>query len=433
MAILLQNAQVFTRDGFHKRDLRLEGTRLYFHSNHNAGAADTVYDLNGLFIVPGFADVHVHLREPGFSYKETIASGTMAAARGGYTALCAMPNLRPVPSCLEGLKPQMDLIKATARVRVYPYGAITSDQSGRGALGAMAELAPYVCGYTDDGKGVQTPELMREAMWTAASLNKPIAAHCEDEAELQPGGCIHEGEFAREHGYVGINSASEWKQAERDIALARETGVHYHICHVSTKETVALVRAAKAEGLPVSCETGPHYLIYTDMDLKEDGAWKMNPPIRTAADREALIRGIQDGTIDCLITDHAPHSAEEKSRGLDKSVFGIVGLETAFPVMYKYLVLGNPLGGDGGAISLERLMELMCVRPRELFGLEGPRYIEDGCLADFAVLDLKPEYRVDSSSFYSMGRSTLFEGAEVQGEVVATYVNGEKVYERAGV
>lgn len=432
MTTLLKNAQVFTKDGFKKRDVLLVDEIVKLDCFEDSYDADTVLDLNGLFLIPGFVDVHVHLREPGFLYKETVATGTKAAAHGGYTAVCAMPNLKPVPSNMEGLQVELDAIARDGVVKVYPYGAITSDQSGRGVLADMEQIAPYVCGFTDDGKGVQTEELMRQAMVQAAALGKMIVAHCEDEAELKPGGCIHEGEYARLHGHVGINSASEWKQAERDIRLAKETGVHYHICHVSTKETVELVRRAKAEGVHVTCETGPHYLMYTDMDLEEDGKWKMNPPIRSAEDREALIRGIQDGTIDCLITDHAPHSAEEKSRGLDHSVFGIVGLETAFPSMYRYLVQADPLAPESGkgAITLEKLIELMCVNPRKVFGLEGPCCIEDGCLADLTVLDLEPVYPVDTKGFFSMGKSTLYEGKEVQGEVVATYVNGVKVYER---
>lgn len=432
MITLLKNAQVFTRDGFEKKDVLLVDKIVRLDCSENSYDVDTVLDLNGLFLVPGFVDVHVHLREPGFLYKETIASGTRAAAHGGYTAVCAMPNLKPAPSDFQSLKQELDAIERDAVVKVYPYGSITADQSGRGELAAMEETAPYVCGFTDDGKGVQSEELMHSAMERAAALHKMIVAHCEDESELKPGGCIHDGEYAKLHGHIGINSASEWKQAERDIALARETGVHYHICHVSTKETVELVRQAKAEGLPVSCETGPHYLMFTDMDLEEDGKWKMNPPIRSAEDRKALIQGIQDGTIDCIITDHAPHSAEEKSRGLDHSVFGIVGLETAFPAMYHGLVQNHPLepGSGKGAITLERLIELMSVNPRKLFGLEGPEYIEDGCLADLTVLDLNPVYCVDTDQFFSMGRSTLYEGKEVQGEVVATFVNGVKVYER---
>lgn len=439
--LLLKNAAIFTREGFRKQDILLRGDKVLFGFSKMDEENTTVQDMDGLFIIPGFADVHVHLREPGFSYKETIRTGTEAAAHGGYTAVCAMPNLNPPPSTLENLKIELNAIEKDAVVHVYPYGAITRNQSGRGELGDMEEIAPFVCGFTDDGRGVQDRENMRLAMERAEKIQKIIVAHCEDEAELQKGGCIHDGEYARLHQHIGINSASEWKQVERDIALAKETGVHYHICHVSTKESVELIRKAKAEGVKVSAETGPHYLMFTDMDLEEDGSWRMNPPIREALDRAALLAGIQDGTIDCIITDHAPHSKEEKSRGLDGSAFGIVGLECSFPALYHNLVLRNPLKGEPsvrvdrreegeGAITLERLVELMAVKPREVFNLPGPKYIEDGVTADIAVIDLRPRYRVDSEKFYSMGKSTLFHGMEVQGEVVQTYVDGRLVYDR---
>lgn len=436
---LLKNAAVFTREGFRKRDVLLRDRKVLLSFSKIEETNAAVQDMDGLFIIPGFADVHVHLREPGFSYKETIRSGTAAAAHGGYTAVCAMPNLRPAPSTLETLQPELEVIEQDALIHVYPYGAITRNQSGRGELGELEAIAPYVVAYTDDGKGVQDRETMQEAMRRAAKLDRAIVAHCEDEAELKEGGCIHEGVYARLHHHIGINSASEWKQVERDIALARETGVHYHVCHVSTKESVELIRRAKAEGVRVSAETGPHYLMFTDMELEEDGSWRMNPPIREAADRAALLEGIKDGTIDCIITDHAPHSEEEKSGGLDHSAFGIVGLECAFPALYHNLVRRDPARArcrvdrapEGtGAITLERLVELMAVKPRELFHLPGPRYIEEGADADLAVIDLRPIYRVDSRGFYSKGRSTLFDGMEVQGEVVQTYVGGRLVYDR---
>ncbi len=439
-SILLKNAKIFTRDGFRKQDILLKGSKVLLDFSNTDTANAAVQDLDGLFIIPGLADVHVHLREPGFSYKETIRTGTEAAAHGGYTAVCAMPNLKPAPSTLPRLQQELDCIARDGLVHVYPYGSITEEQTGRGELSDMEAMAPYVCAFSDDGKGMQVEEEMKAAMTKAASLGRMIVAHCEDEAELQPGGCIHDGEYARAHGHVGINNASEWKQVKRDIELARETGVHYHICHVSTKETVELVRRAKAEGVHVTCETGPHYLMFTDMDLEEDGRWKMNPPIRSAEDRAALIRGIQDGTIDCIITDHAPHSAEEKSRGLDKSAFGIVGLETCFASLYHNLVLRHPEHcGDlrvdrapegEGAITLEKLVELMAVNPRRVFDLPGPQYIEDGADADLTVLDLDKNDIVDTKKFYSMGKSTLFEGQEVRGEVAATYVGGRCVYDR---
>ena len=419
MRTLLKGAEVYTDGGFVRRDISICDGKISFDIT---GAFDVSENIEGFVVIPGFADVHVHLREPGFSYKETIRTGTMAAARGGYSAVCAMPNLKPVPSTRESLSQEIDIIERDAVVRVYPYGAITMDQSGRGELSDMEEMADNVIAFSDDGKGVQTAELMEEAMKRAAKLGKLIVAHCEDESELKKGGCIHDGRFAREHGYIGINSASEWKQVKRDIELAERTGASYHVCHVSTKESVELIREAKKRGVKVTCETGPHYLIYTDEDLKEDGSWKMNPPIREAADRDALLRGIKDGTVDCIITDHAPHSKEEKSKGLAGSAFGIVGLETAFPVVYSRLV-------KTGEISLQKMVELMSINPRRIFGIPGGR-IAEGETADICVLDLKKEYNIDSSTFFSMGRSTLFDGQRVWGEVVMNFVKGEKVFDR---
>lgn len=448
--VLLKNGYVYTREGIGKADVLLSEDRLFLDFSKNDLDDTIIYNLNGKLIVPGFVDVHVHLREPGFLYKETVESGTRAAAHGGYTAICAMPNLNPPPSTKENLSLELQAIEKDALIKVYPYGAITREQKGRGALSDMEEIAAEVIAFSDDGKGMQEEALMREAMRKAQALGKAIVAHCEDESELKPGGCIHDGDFAKAHGYIGINSASEWKQVERDLRLSEETGAQYHICHISTKESVELLRKAKERGVKATGETGPHYLMFTDMDLEEDGSWKMNPPIRAAADREALIRGIQDGTIDCLITDHAPHSAEEKSKGLSGSYFGIVGLETAFPAMLHNMVLRNPLdkeearidrteakadifskGGKTayGAISLYRLLELMCTRPREIFPIRGPKYIEDGAEADIAVLDLDEVYKVDSESFYTKGRSTLFSGQEVQGRVLKTFYQGREVYD----
>ena len=419
MRTLLKGAEVYTDGGFVRRDISICDGKISFDIT---GAFDVSENIEGFVVIPGFADVHVHLREPGFSYKETIRTGTMAAARGGYSAVCAMPNLKPVPSTRESLSQEIDIIERDAVVRVYPYGAITMDQSGRGELSDMEEMADNVIAFSDDGKGVQTAELMEEAMKRAAKLGKLIVAHCEDESELKKGGCIHDGRFAREHGYIGINSASEWKQVKRDIELAERTGASYHVCHVSTKESVELIREAKKRGVKVTCEAGPHYLIYTDEDLKEDGSWKMNPPIREAADRDALLRGINDGTVDCIITDHAPHSEEEKSKGLAGSAFGIVGLETAFPVVYSRLV-------KTGEISLQKMVELMSINPRRIFGIPGGS-IAEGEPADICVLDLNKEYDIDSSTFFSMGKSTLFDGQRVWGEVVMNFVKGEKVFDR---
>lgn len=368
-------------------------------------AGETLNHREGeFFLFPGFCDVHVHLREPGFSYKETIRTGTLAAKRGGYTCVCAMPNLNPVPDSLETLKPQLDLIARDAAIRVLPYGAITAGEKGE-VLADMAAMAPYVCGFSDDGKGVQDAGLMREAMQTAKRLGKVIAAHCEVN-ELLRGGYVHDGDYARAHGHRGICSESEWRQIERDLKLADETGCMYHVCHISCGESARLIRDAKKDGVDVTCETGPHYLLLDENDLQEDGRFKMNPPLRSRRDRDALLEALCDGTIDMIATDHAPHSAEEKSRGLEKSAFGIVGLETAFPLMYTYLV-------RQGVISLERLVDLMAVNPRQRFGLpfEG-----------VAVWDLNRETTVDPATFASMGRATPFAGWKVWGEWVETMI-----------
>lgn len=385
----------------------------------SAETAEAV-ELHDWLIVPGFVDVHVHLREPGFSYKETIATGTAAAAAGGYTAVCAMPNLTPVPDAPDTLQPELDAIRRDAQVRVFPYGSITRKEQGE-QLSDMAGLAPHVIGFSDDGRGVQSRETMRSAMIEAQRLGKPIAAHCEDETRLLPGGCIHDGSWARTHGIPGIPSDSEWAQVERDLALVRETGCQYHVCHVSTKESVALIRQAKAEGLPVTCETAPHYLTLTDADLEDDGRFRMNPPIRAAEDRDALLEGLLDGTIDCIATDHAPHSAEEKSGGLRGSKFGIVGLETAFPVLYTRLV-------EPGVIPLTLLLDRLCVRPRRIFGLSGGA-LTPGAPADITVLDLHWPHRIDTRTFRSMGRATPFDGWTVSAGVVMTIADGQIVYD----
>ena len=421
MATLFKNANIFTRDGIMKLNVLMDVGRLSFNAHKSP---DEIINLDGLYLFPGFVDVHVHFREPGFSYKETISTGSMAAAHGGYTAVCTMPNLKPVPATLSQLQQEIEIINTDAVIHVYPIGAITMNQSGRGELSEIEEIAPHVAAFSDDGKGIQDEGLMREAMTRISAAGKFITAHCEIESELVPGGCIHDGAYAKLHGHIGINSASEFLEVGRDIRLAKELGVHYHVCHVSTKESVELIREGKKNGVNVTAETGPHYLMFNDMDLQEDGKWKMNPPIRSEQDRRALLEGIKDGTIDCLITDHAPHSHEEKSKGLDHSAFGIVGLETCFPAMYHNLVLRDK------EITLEKLLELMCVNPRKVFNLPGPRYIEDNCEADFVIMDLERVYNVDTSKFLSKGKSTLFDGMEVQGETVATYVGGKKVYAR---
>ena len=362
-------------------------------------------------VLPGFCDVHVHFREPGFSYKETIFTGSAAAARGGYTAVCTMPNLNPVPDCAAALRQQLELIEDHACIHVYPYGAITRGQQGE-VLADLADMAPDAVGFSDDGRGVQSEDRMRQAMLQAKALGKIIVAHCEDNALLR-GGYIHDGAYAAAHGHRGICSESEWGPIQRDLELVRQTGCAYHVCHISTKESVELIRQAKAQGLNVTCETGPHYLTMDDSMLREDGRFKMNPPLRDKTDREALIRGIQDGTIDMIATDHAPHSAEEKSRGLEKSAFGVVGLETAFPILYTCLVREN-------IIPMERLMELLVTAPRRRFGLPLG--------ADFSVWDLNARGTVDPKDFLSMGRATPFEGWQIYGKCLATFCDGKPVY-----
>lgn len=362
-------------------------------------------------IVPGLCDVHVHFREPGFSYKETIASGSAAAAHGGYTAVCTMPNLDPVPDSAEHLQVQLDAIERGAAIKVLPYGAITVGEKGE-RLADMEAISDKVCAFSDDGKGVQNDEMMREAMTAAKRLGKIIAAHCEDNSLLF-GGYIHDGEYARMHGHRGISSASEYKQIERDLRLAEETGCAYHVCHISTKESVELIRQAKARGVDVTSETAPHYLVLCDEDMQEDGRFKMNPPLRSREDKEALIEGIKDGTIDMIATDHAPHSAEEKGRGLEKSLMGIVGLETAFPVLYTELVKKN-------IITLDRLIEMMSFKPKERFGIDTEN--------DFAVFDISEAYKIDPEDFLSMGRATPFAGREVFGRCLLTVHNEKVVY-----
>ena len=369
------------------------------------------FDSSEYVIFPGFCDVHVHFREPGFSYKETIATGSRAAARGGYTAVCTMPNLNPVPDSVENLRVQRRLIEETACIHVYPYGAITIGEQGE-ALSDLEGMAPDVVGFSDDGRGVQSDDLMRQAMLRAKALGKPIVAHCEVNSLLR-GGYIHDGDYAKAHGHRGICSESEWGQIARDLQLVKETGCAYHVCHVSAKESVALIRKAKAEGLDVTCETGPHYLVMDDSDLQEDGRFKMNPPLRGKEDREALIQGILDGTIDMIATDHAPHSAEEKSRGLEKSAFGIVGIETAFPILYTCLV-------KPGILSLNKLLELLCVNPRRRFGLPLG--------TDYSIWDLNAAYPIDPEDFLSKGRATPFAGWQVNGKCIATICDGKLVY-----
>ena len=380
-------------------------------------ACGTVSDFSEYYILPGFADVHVHLREPGFSYKETIKSGTLASAHGGYTAVCSMPNLNPVPDSKENLGKQLEIIEKDACINVYPYGSITVGQMGED-LSDMDAMADDVIAFSDDGRGVQSDEMMEKAMLKAKALGKMIVAHCEVN-ELLKGGYIHDGEYAKTHGHRGICSESEWEQIARDIELVKKTGCSYHVCHISTKESVDIIRKAKAEGVDITCETGPHYLVLSDADLQEDGRFKMNPPLRSEADRLALIEGIKDGTIDMIATDHAPHSTEEKGIGLEKSAMGIVGIETAFPVLYTELV-------QKGIISMEKLVELLAINPRKRFGIGGGTDI--GQSADFTVIDLNAEYEINPEEFYSMGRATPFTGKKVKGKILHTYVGGKQIF-----
>ena len=410
MMTLVRNAFVYENGTFVNRDMLLDGASLSaMVGDVSPSAPISVFD--NIVILPGFCDVHVHLREPGFSYKETILSGTMASARGGYTAVCSMPNLSPAPDSVENLEKQLEIIRHDGKIAVYPYGTITVGQAGE-TLSDMEGMADKVIGFSDDGRGVQSDDMMRSAMLKAKSLGKMIVAHCEDNSLLR-GGYIHDGDYAREHGHRGICSESEWGQIKRDLELVRETGCAYHICHISTKESVEVIRAAKAEGLNVTCETGPHYIVLDDSCLQEDGRFKMNPPLRSPADREAILEGILDGTIDMIATDHAPHSAEEKSRGLEKSAMGIVGIETAFPILYTKLV-------KTGILSLEKLVKLMCDAPRERFGITSD--------AGFTVFDLGREYEIDPSEFLSMGHATPFKGEKVFGRCLATVYNGKIVY-----
>ena len=364
-------------------------------------------------VFPGFCDVHVHFREPGFSYKETIVTGSKASARGGYTAVCTMPNLNPVPDSIEHLQQQLALIEKGAVIHVYPYGAITVGQQGE-TMADLEGMAPDVIAFSDDGKGVQSDDMMRQAMLRAKALGKMIVAHCEVNSLLH-GGYIHDGEYAARHGHKGICSASEYEQVARDLRLAEETGCKYHVCHISTKETVDLIREAKARGVDVTCETGPHYLVMNDNNLQEDGRFRMNPPIRSEADRKALVKGICDGTIDMIATDHAPHSAEEKSKGLAGSAFGVVGIETAFPVLYTHLVLP-------GIITLEKLIDLMANNPRKRFGIPLGE--------DYTVWNLEKDITVDPNEFISMGKATPFAGWKLKGECVLTVCDGAVVYEK---
>lgn len=419
MRYLLQNAQILSSGGvFRAADVLLSGGRIVSIGDRISCPADAVsIDLHKAVLFPGFVDVHVHLREPGFSYKETIRTGTLAAAHGGFAHVAAMPNLDPVPDCAAALAVQRAIIEKDALVHVHPYGAVSVGEKGE-RLADLEGLAPGVIAFSDDGRGVQSKSLMREAMIQCRRLGKILAAHCEDNSLLH-GGYIHDGAYARAHGHRGICSESEWGPIARDLRLAEETGCAYHVCHVSTKESVALIRAAKRRGVDVTCETAPHYLTFTDEDLQEDGRFKMNPPLRAREDRDALIEGLLDGTIDMLVTDHAPHSREEKARGLEKSAMGVVGLETSFAASYTALV-------QTGILPLGKLVDLMHGAPMRRFGCGTE--LAEGQPADLTAFDLTKTYTVDPEMFLTMGRATPFAGRALTGVCKLTMIGGEPVW-----
>ena len=415
--LLLKNGTVYYQGKMQKVDVLIQNGIVCKIDRDIQADGCPVIDSSKFNIIPGLADVHVHLREPGFSYKETILTGTKAAAKGGFTLVAAMPNLNPVPDSAEHLKIELDRIEKNRVIKVLPYGSITVGEKGK-ELRDMAGMAKDVIAFSDDGKGVQNSEMMEKAMTVAKELNKPIIAHCEVESLLN-GGYIHDGEYAKLHGHKGISSASEYEEVIRDINLSEKTGCQFHACHISTKESVDAIRQAKAKGLKVSGETGPHYLAFTDMDLQESGSWKMNPPIRSEEDRQALIKGVQDGTIECIITDHAPHSREEKSKGLAGSSMGVVGLETSFAAVNTYMV-------EKGYISFEKLVEVMSINPRKIFGLESG--IQIGKPADITIVDPKTKWVVNPEEFISMGKATPFAGKTLTGKVIATIYNGDFAY-----
>lgn len=421
MTILVKNALVYTGDCFKKSDVLIKDTKIVsIGASIFKNGVDLTIDAQDKYLIPGFVDVHVHLRQPGFSYKETIKTGAKSAAKGGYTTVCAMPNVEPVPDSVDNIKIQTDLIEKDACIKVYPYASITKGRKGGGELVDFGSLKNTAVAFSDDGTGVQDEQTMKNAMLECKKIDKIICAHCEVN-DLLHGGYIHDGEYCRLHNHKGICSASEYEQIERDCALAKETGCQYHVCHISTKESVEIIRNAKKDGVNVTCETGPHYLTMCDMDLQEDGRFKMNPPIRSQEDRLALLEGVLDGTIDVIATDHAPHSADEKAKGLAKSAMGVVGLETAFAVLYTKLV-------KTGILPLEKLINMMSVRPREIFGFDGGK-IEEGQVADLALLDLDTKWTVNPDDFETMGRATPFEGWELQGKNILTICEGEIVYE----
>ncbi len=419
MKQLIKNATIYYEYQFIKKDILInDGIIAEISDSIAPDCADFVYNFTGYYVFPGFTDVHVHLREPGFSYKETIKTGTMASAHGGYTSVCSMPNLNPVPDSVEHLQEQIDIINKDAVINVYPYASITVNQMGE-EISDLSGMCDMCIAYSDDGRGVQSDDVMFNAMRIAKENNKMVVAHCEVN-DLLNGGYIHKGKYAEKHGHRGICSESEWKQIERDIELVKQTGCAYHVCHISTKESVELIRQAKKDGVNITCETGPHYLVLSDKDLQEHGRFKMNPPLRDESDKIALIQGVLDGTIDMIATDHAPHSAEEKSKGLEKSNMGVVGIETAFPVMYTNFVKTN-------VISLEKLTELLSTNANKRFNIGSQ--IQVGEYADLTVFDLNEKYVINPDDFLSMGKSTPFEGLEVYGKCKMTICNGKIVWE----
>lgn len=433
MQTLLQGAKVYNGHGFDVTDILVRDGIIAAVAPNITAPDTTVYKFHNKYIFPGFVDVHVHFREPGFSYKEDIKTGSLAAAAGGYTDVCTMPNLSPVPDSAEHLKEETDAISEKAVINVYPYGSLSKGEEGK-EISDLEAMAGSVIGFSDDGKGLASDDIMREAMLRSKALGKPIAAHCEDMSVIG-GSCVHDGVVARHLGIRGISSESEWKMVERDIELARETGCAYHVCHVSTKESVELIKKAKAAGVNVTCETGPHYLLLDENDIlgelekleaqgltKEEaaaglGRFKMNPPLRTREDREALVEGLKNGIIDMIATDHAPHAAEEKAKGILGGPMGVVGLENAFAVLYTGLV-------KTGVITLERLIELMCKAPAERFSIESTACddngISEGATAKLCVFDLEEEHTIEPASFASKGRYTPFDGQRVWGRCLMT-------------
>lgn len=424
--LYLRGAKVLTEEGFNFADILIEKGKISklfpktndFSTLHNKTDNDFILS-DEFLILPSFVDMHVHLREPGFGYKETIKTGAQAAAAGGFTTVCPMPNLKPTPDSFENLKIQLDIIKEDSCINVLPFASITKGRKGEDLVD-YETLAPYVAGFSDDGSGVQSELVMKKAMTGIARTGKILSAHCEVESLLN-GGYIHDGDYARKNSHRGISSESEWKEVERDIRLVEETGCRLHVCHISTKESVELIRQAKKKGLPVTCETGPHYLTFNDMDLKEHGRFKMNPPIRSVKDQEALREGLIDGTIDVIATDHAPHSFEEKSKGLEKSAMGVVGLETAFSAVFTTMV-------KSGLMTFERLVEVMAIAPRRILGLDPMSVIKEGMNADIVVLSPNELFKVMPENFKSMGKATPYEGMTLQGKIKMTIYNGKPVY-----